>query len=158
MTEISVEKFTADLFAEILPLAQKCWNECSVIKGETCAYHGQRDFAIDPNVEKFDEMAKNGALIVVTLRDGELKGYIVGVLYHSLHLKKVLCAGVDNIYIEPEFRTYSPVMVKRFEDEAKQAGVEIIGWPVSAGTPIHELLKAVGYVADDVVMEKRLCV
>ena len=157
MIQIATEKFSAELFAEILPLAQKCWNECSTIKAERCAYHGERDFQIDPNVEKFEAMGD--AVLVITLRDdGQLKGYVVGVLYHSLHLKQVLCAAVDNIYLEPDCRSYSPVMVERFEKEAKSAGVEIIGWPVSDGSPAHELLKAMGYVADDIVMEKRLCV
>jgi hypothetical protein len=36
--------------------------------------------------------------------------------------------------------------------------VGIIGWPVHLNGPVYDVLKAKGYVGDDIVMEKRLCV
>lgn len=157
MIKIDKEKFSIELYAEILPLAQKCWNECSITKAETCAYHGDRDFVIEPNVERYQAIAAQDSLILMTLREeGVLKGYVIGVLYWSLHHKSVLCAGVDSVYVEPEFRSYSPVLAEKLEKELKNLGVEIIGWPVTADSPVHELLKVMGYIADDIVMEKRL--
>ena len=49
-------------------------------------------------------------------------------------------------------------MTERFEKEMAARGSIIIGWPTHPDGPVYELLKARGYVADDIVMEKRLCV
>jgi hypothetical protein len=158
IVKIEIESFNADTYAELLPLAQKCWNECSVIKAETCAYHGDRNFIIEPYFDKYDELAKEGLLVLVTLRDEGLKGFAFGFLYNSLHHKSVVCAAVDTMYIEPNYRGYAPVMVAKIEKEFTAMGVELIGWPTTAGSPTFELLQALGYIADDVVMEKRLII
>jgi len=154
---INKEPFSLDVFAELLPLAQKCWNESTEFKGQTCAYYGDRDFEIEPDKEAYQRLADQGSLVMVMLRDeGKLQGYVVGFLYHSLHHKKILCGIGDNIYVEPDYRAYTAVVAERFEKEMKSLGVKIIGWPVHMNGPVYELLKARGYVGDDIVMEKRL--
>ena len=35
-------------------------------------------------------------------------------------------------------------------------GAQIIGWPVHFNGPVYDLLKAKGYIGDDIVMEKRI--
>lgn len=155
---IETEAFNETLFAEILPLAKKCWAESTAIKGETCAFYGERDFEIEPDYEAYKSLADKGALAVVTLRDeGKLVGYVVGFSYRGLHHKKILGGFADNIYIEPEFRSYAPVLAKRFEQEMGARGVGIIGWPAHENGPVYALLKSMGYIGDDIVMEKRLC-
>lgn len=154
--KIEAEAFTPELAAEILPLAQKCWNESTTIKGETCAYYGERDFAVEPDTEAYLRLAENGLLVVVTLRNEALMGYVMGILYPSLHHKKILCAIGDSIYVEPEHRAYTGVIAARFEDEMRGRGVQIIGWPAHIDGPVYQVLKARHYVGDDIVMEKRL--
>jgi GNAT superfamily N-acetyltransferase len=157
--DVAVEVLTSDLFAEILPLAIKCWKESTEIKGDTCAFYGERDFQIEPDYDAYQRLADDGALAVVTLRDdGKLVGYVIGFSYRALHHKKVLGGIADNIYLEPDFRAYAPVLAERFEKEMKARGVQIIGWPTHENGPVYALLKSMGYVGDDIVMEKRLCV
>jgi len=156
---IEKEPFSLDVSAEILPLAQACWNESTLIKKETCAYYGERDFAVEPDTEGYERLSNQGLVVLVTLRDDKaLKGYIVGFIYRSLHHKKILCGIGDSIYIEPDYRAYTAVVAEKFEREMKALNVEIIGWPVHIDGPIYEVLKTRGYVGDDIVMEKRLCV
>lgn len=157
---ISIERevFNAKVAAEVLPLAQKCWDESTAFKGETCAYHGERDFIVEPDVEAYQKLADQGLLVLVTLRDEmQLKGYVIGFLYNALHHKKILCGIGDSIYIEPDYRVNTWAVAKRFENEMKDLGAKILGWPVHLNGPVYDVLKAKGYIGDDIVMEKRLC-
>jgi hypothetical protein len=155
--KIEKEQFSEELFIELLPLAKKCWEESTKAKGETCAFYGERDFDIEPHIEAYQHLSDKGALVIVTLRDEGLKGYVVGFTYQGLHHQKIKGGIGDSIYIEPEYRSYFAVVAEKFENELRALGVQIIGWPVTPDGPIHEVLKARGYVGDDIVMEKRLC-
>lgn len=156
---INKEPFSLDVFNEILPLAQKCWEESTIAKAESCAFYGEREFTIEPDFECYQIFADNGRLVLITLRDEEaLKGYVVGLVYRCMHHRKITGGLGDTMYVEPEYRAYTAVMAERFEKEMQSLGVGIIGWPVHPDGPIHDVLKACGYVGDDIVMEKRLCV
>jgi len=156
---VSIEKepFTEALFAQMLPLARKCWHESTEAKGTSCAFYGERDFEIMPNLEKFLELHKAGAMLVITVRDGgTLVGYVEGFTYRSLHHKDILGGIGDVMYLEPPYRTYAAVLVARFEEEMTALGAAIIGWPTTAHGPVYRILEARGFVGDDIVMEKRL--
>jgi len=60
------------------------------------------------------------------------------------------------MYIEPDYRSHTWAVAKRFEKEMAQLGAQILGWPAHLNGPVYEVLKARGYVGDDIVMEKRL--
>jgi hypothetical protein len=155
---IAKEAFTAETAAEVLPLCRKCWAESTDFKGESCAYFGDRDFVIEPDTDAYLRLADQGSLVLVTLRDGEeMKGYVIGFTYTALHHKGILCGIGDSIYIEPGFRSHTWAVAKRFEKEMSEAGAKILGWPVHFNGPVYDVLKAKGYVGDDIVMEKRLC-
>lgn len=155
---IAVETFTNDLFQQILPLAQKAWDECSEIKAETCVFHGERGFRIEPDVDQYLNLQANNSLLAITLRNDsdELRGYCLGVLYRSLHHRQIACANVDAFYIEPENRAYVRSLIARAESEFNERGVTVIGWPTTASGSLCAVLKDLGYIADDVVMEKKL--
>lgn len=157
--KISVERFTHDLFVEMMPLAQKAWDECSEIKKDTCAFHGQRGFVIEPFEERFLLLEDIGSLIYQTLRDdaGVLLGFAMCVLYQSLHHKSIACGNVDSFYIEPEKRGYVRSFIAQIEVEFSNRNVTVIGWPTTASGTLFEMLNTLGYTADDVVMEKQLC-
>jgi len=156
---IEKEPFSLEVSAEILPLAQKCWDESTLVKKETCAYYGERDFIVEPDTDGYERLSKQGLVVLVTLRDETvLKGYVIGFIYHSLHHKKILCGMGDSIYIEPDYRSYTAVVAEKFEQAMKELKVEIIGWPTHIDGPTYQVLKTRGYVGDDIVMEKRLCV
>lgn len=157
MIAIEKEIFNAERAAEVLPLARKCWTESTAFKGESCAYYGERDFAIEPDVEAYQKLQDSGKLVLVTLRDeGRLVGYTIGFIYTTLHHRKVTAGCGDSIYVEPEFRSHTWAIAKRFEKEIELLGAQIMGWAVHVNGPVYDVLKSKGYVADDVVMEKRL--
>lgn len=156
--KIAIEPFTRELADEIVPLGQQSWEECSEIKKDTCAYHGQRGLSIDPDIDQFLYLAAHHSLIAMTLRDeGEiLRGYALLILYKSLHLKSELCANVDTFYVQPDHRLSMPRFMSQIEDTLRERGVSIIGWPVTRTGKMYEILKRRGYIADDVVMEFKL--
>jgi hypothetical protein len=156
--KISIESFTRDLASEIVPLGQQSWDECSEIKKDTCAYHGQRGLAIDPDIDQYLFLANHHSLIAMTLRDEEgiLRGYALVILYKSLHLKTELCANVDTFYVQPKYRRSMPRLMSNIEETLCLRGVSIIGWPVTRTGKLYEILQRRGYIADDVVMELKL--
>lgn len=156
--KIAIETFTRELADEIVPLGQQSWDECSEIKKDTCAYHGQRGLAIDPDIDQYLYLADHQSLIAFTLRDDEcgLHGYALAILYRSLHLKTELCGNVDTFYVQPNHRSSMPRLMSAIEETLRERGVSIIGWPVTMTGKLYEILKCRGYIADDVVMELKL--
>ena len=158
--KIQTEVLTYDMFMdEILPLGQKCWDECSEIKGETCSFHGERGFVIQPDVKRYLELAEQDSLLTMTARDddGVLRGYALCIYYMSLHHAPVICANVDSFYVEPEFRACMRRFISKIESEFSDRGVVIVGWATSPAGKMYDILKLLGYAPDDVIMEKRLC-
>lgn len=156
-TSIQKEVFSTELAKEILPLAQNCWQESTFNKGETCSYHGERDFQIEPNLEVYESFSAAESLVIFTIReDAILKGYVIVFMYRSWHHKNILCASVDSMYVQPSHRSFSPLMTEKLEKELKSLEVQIIGWATHINGPVYEFLKSMGYVGDDMVMEKRL--
>lgn len=156
--KIAIETFTRALADEIVPLGQQSWEECSEIKKDTCAYHGQRGLEIDPDIDQYIFLAEHQSLLAMTLRDEEkvLRGYALVILYKSLHLKTELCANVDTFYVQPDHRRLMPRFMSQIEDTLRERDVSIIGWPVTRTGKLYEILQRRGYIADDVVMEFKL--
>jgi hypothetical protein len=156
--KIAIETFTRELAEEIVPLGQQSWDECSEIKKDTCAYHGQRGLQIDPHIEQYLYLAENDSLIAMTLRDddGVMRGYALVILYRSLHLKTELCAHVDTFFVQPAFRKSMLRFMSELETEIGKRGISIIGWPVSMSGDLYKILERRGYHADDVVMELKI--
>lgn len=157
--KIQREILTEELSAEIAPLGQRSWDECSEIKGETCSFHGERGFVIQPNWDRYFEMEAAGALSAITVRDdaGVLCGFALCIYYRSLHHAPVQCANVDTFYIEPEHRACIRRFIAEIEREFTERGVVVVGWPTTPSGKLFPILKLLGYAPDDVVMEKRLC-
>lgn len=154
---IEKEPYSPALHAEIMPLAQKCWQESTIIKADSCAFYGERDFDIEPFIEAYEGLNSKGVLVVITLRvDGALEGFIEGFSYRAMHHSKIVGGIADSIYIEPKYRSYTGVLIERFEGEMSKLGVGIIGWPTQKDGPVYNVLVAKGYVGDDIVMEKRI--
>jgi hypothetical protein len=156
--KVTIETFTRELAKEIIPLGQQSWDECSVIKKDTCAYHGQRGLQIDPDIDQYLRLVTHNSLIAMTLRndEGVLCGYALLITYHSLHLKNELCGNVDTFYVQPKYRRCMPRFMSNIETEFNSHGVSIIGWPVTRAGGLYKILKRRGYIADDVVMELKL--
>jgi len=156
--KIGIEHFTRALADEIIPIGQQSWDECSEIKQDTCAYHGQRGLQIDPDIDQYLYLQEHNSLAAMTLRDDAdvLRGYALLILYRSLHLKTELCGNVDTFFVQPEYRKSMPRFMSAIEETLRERGVSIIGWPVTMTGKLFEILKRRGYIADDVVMELKL--
>jgi hypothetical protein len=154
---IAREDFTQALADEIKPLGQKSWDECSEIKKDTCSFHGERGFVIEPDIPQYLNLAENGSLIAMTLRDEQkaLCGYALIVLYRSLHHAPVRCANVDTFYIEPDRRAYMRSFITAMEGQFREREIVVVGWPTSPDGKLFGILQLMGYAPDDVVMEKR---
>lgn len=156
---ISIETLTTELFAELMPMGQKLWDECSEIKKDTCSFHGERGLKIQPNQTAYLGLQSGGNLSVYVLRskDGVAVGFAFCIFYNSLHHQIVPCANVDLFYIEPKYRSSIKRMISTMEEEFRSRGVVVVGWPISPMGKLFEILKKLGYAPDDVVMEKRIC-
>ena len=155
---IEEEPFSQELMTEILPLAQKCWDEATEAKGENCAYHGKRGVQIEPDVDLYQSISDMGRLVIYTMRDeGKLVGYAVALIYPSPHHRKLLTANGDSIYVEEPYRTHSPVLIGKIIKAVEKSGAVTVNWGVTLGSPMYEVLKKFGFVADEVIMEKLLC-
>lgn len=154
---IACEDFTQKLADEIMPLGQKSWNECSEIKKDTCSFHGERGFVIQPDIPQYLNLAGSGSLIAMTLRDEQkaLHGYALIIFYRSLHHAPVRCANVDTFYIEPDRRAYMRSFIAAMEKQFFEREIVVVGWPTSPSGKLFGILQLMGYAPDDVVMEKR---
>lgn len=157
MPEIQLESLTQALFDEIVPLGRKCWAENTIAKADTCAWYGERDFEITPDLEQYEALHRAGILVIITLREASrLVGYVTGVCHRALHHRAVISAQNDSFYVEPDFRAYSPLLVEAYEKEMVRRGAQALNWLVHTEGPVYALLKARGYVADESMMEKRV--
>ena len=156
---IEREELSDSLFDEIVPLAQKCWNENTVIKADTCAYYGKREYEVEPDKDLYLGLDAKKALVILSIRnEGKLVGYAIGFTYNSPHHCKIPCGHADSIYVEPEYRSEAGIpLVIRLEKELRAMGAKAMGWPVSRNAPLYEVLVKMGYVGDDIIMEKVLC-
>jgi uncharacterized Fe-S radical SAM superfamily protein PflX len=157
--KIQIEQLTPDLFDELMPMGQKLWDECSEIKKDTCSFHGERGLKIQPNRTIYLALQANNQLSVFVLRggDGVALGFSFCIFYNSMHHEVVPCVNVDLFYIEPERRSSIKRLINLMEDEFRQRGVVVVGWPISPMGKLFEILKTLGYAPDDVVLEKRIC-
>ena len=158
MISLQREPYSDALANEILPLGQKCWDEGTALKGESCAYYGHRDVQIEPDLSLYRSVSDSGRLIIFTIRDeAKLVGYAVIMVYRSPHHQKLTTANGDSIYIEPEYRVHSPVLLDKIINEVKSAGAVTLNWWVSKDGHMYALLEKMGFVGDEIVMEKFLC-
>jgi hypothetical protein len=157
---INIEPLTSELFEELMPMGQKLWDECSEIKKDTCSFHGERGFKIQPSKSTYLGLQKAKVLTVYVLRDrqGVAVGFSFSIFYNSLHHEVVPCANVDLFYIEPKYRYTIKRLIRTMEEEFRSRNVVVVGWPISPMGKLFDILKTLGYAPDDVVMEKRICV
>jgi hypothetical protein len=157
MVNIASEPFTQELAEEISPLGQESWDECSEIKKDTCSFHGQRGFQIQPDIPQYLVLAASDGLLAMTLRDdGQLVGYSLSIFYRSLHHAPVRCANVDTFFVRPNYRSYMRGLIEAMESKFREREVVQIGWPLSPKGKLFSILQLLGYAPDDVIMEKKL--
>lgn len=155
---IQREPYSEALCKEILPLAQKCWEESTALKGENCSYHEYRDLLIEPDWGLYQRLAELGLLVIFTIREeGALVGYVIVNIYQSPHHCKLKVANGDTIYVVPKYRGQTAALIRKLLAELKSMKVTNMGWAVSANGPVYAMLKKFGFAVDEVIMEKLIC-
>lgn len=138
-----------DVFDEIMPLAQKHWEEISHYK----------DIPLEPDKEMYFKIEDTGSLRVYTCRDDDnsLIGYAVFFLKHNLHYKSSFQAAQDLIFVHPDRRGCGRPFIKWIEETLKAEGVQIIYQHLKLATPhTIEFFKKIGYEPVDLIVAKRL--
>lgn len=152
---IQKESYSESLCQEILPLAQKCWEESTQLKGNHCSYHEHRELIIEPDWSLYKRLAELDLLVIFTLRDESLLvGYVIVNIYQSPHHIKLKVANGDTIYVEPKYRGHTAALIRKLLQELEAREVTNMGWAVSKNGPVYTLLSKLGFSVDEVVMEK----
>jgi GNAT superfamily N-acetyltransferase len=103
---------------------------------------------LDPDWEKYAALAKDGALHVVTARDGgELVGYHLSVIRPHLHYKASLTCFSDVMYLKPEYRQglTGYKLIRFFRDSVKARGVQKIYMGTKLALDLDPILRRLGF-------------
>jgi len=82
---------------------------------------------LEPNVDAYRRLRSNGALYIVTVRDGDkLVGYHKIIVSYHLHFKSLKAAYTDLYFLLPEYRKgFVGINLFKFsEEEMKKIGVK----------------------------------
>ena len=146
---IEQEHYCDALRDELLPLIVRNWRESpSYVPGVDA----------DPDWQRYRLLDEAGAVLCLTVRKaGALVGYLVAFSHSSLHHRTIRCAQIDGFYILPAFRFAARRLYRMAEDHFIAAGITHVGWTVDRNSRLQALAQALGFRADETVMEKLLC-
>lgn len=175
----ALEPFTAELFAEMLPLLGRHWREVA----------HYLDIPLEVNAGAYHAIAANGALRVFTARDRQigqpcdggcdhvypygwvpdagcpvhdaqpLVGYAVFFVRPNPHYVSSLQAVQDVLFVQPESRGKTGAKLIAFADDALRAeGVQVVYQHVKARPRLNfgPMLERMGYELVDHIYAKRL--
>ena len=119
----------------------------------------KREEPLDVNFSAYREMEKNGAIVLVTVREGlTLAGYWLCILSPFLHSRSLRAAYTDILYISPPFRTGGTFfsLQRKMEELLLQKGVSL--WFVGEKLlcPIGAALKRMGFKSEEMIYLKKL--
>lgn len=125
----------------------------------------EADIPLEPSYESYRVLARHGALILVTLRDGDrLAGYFMGFLFPELHYASCTSCTGDIFYVLPEYRgQWGGVRLFRAV-EAELRKRKIDRWHVTSklrnmlgeDKDSGVLFRRLGFKAVEVIYSKRL--
>lgn len=117
---------------------------------------------LDPDWQRFAALEEAGVLAVLTARDrgDRLVGYIVLVVFASLHYRSLLQAHDDAHYLSPEFRRGMAAcrMFRAAEEMLRRRGVEAVTYhtKLRAANDRGVVFKRLGYTAVETLYRKAL--
>lgn len=117
----------------------------------------QDDVPLDPDFDKYLDLHNKGILHMFTARaDGELIGYIVGLIVPHIHYKSTVHYQNDIYYLRGEYRN-SGVGYRFFashEKDLKSLGVQRVIMATKCHQSHEQLFSALGFNKQDVVVSK----
>jgi GNAT superfamily N-acetyltransferase len=143
--EIRQEHYSSELVRELLPMLEKNWEESPTYS---------KEIRIAPDFKAYKAMDDQGRVLCLTARvNGRLIGYSIWYIITSFNYEGKSGHGVA-LYIEPEYRGQGAWLLTRGEAMLREKGITRFYWFARPGTLLHKLVSVLGYVADEVVMEK----
>ena len=130
------------------------WAKCQKEIASLCVRHWEeiahnKDFIkLDPDWDKYANLANAGMMSVTTARDGSiLVGYQIYFVMPHLHYKQSLTAMSDVLFLAPEHRIGAAGirLMKAAEEELVKLGVQRIVQNVKLSNDWGSILERMGY-------------
>jgi GNAT superfamily N-acetyltransferase len=144
---MQIEQFM-DSKEEIMPLLELHYDELTLHK------HIAK---LDVNWDYYQRLQNKGKLFYLAVRDeGRLIGYSLFSVGYSPHYKELKAATNDVLFLHKLYRRggVGIKMIKRSETELKAIGVQKILWHAKQNNSLSDLLSALGYGVEDILMSK----
>lgn len=144
------ERYSPGFIEELKPLIERNWKESESYKA---------DLEVNPNYVRYQALDDAGLVVCMTARmNGFLFGYAIFFISFSLHHQHIKGGYGDAAYVEHGIGAGQILrdLVLACHEELKTRGVTHLGWPVPQNGKLHKLLLSLGYVGDEIVMEKVL--
>lgn len=149
-----------------MPIIQLCddYDEFFAAVTELSVGHWQETEAAfsarppEPNRDIYTALADAGALIIMTVTDGEaLVGYASAVISPHPHYD-MLVAQHDTLYLAPAYRLGSLGLrlMSAIEREAVARGAERMMWHAKPGSTFARLVERMGYAPEETIYHKEL--
>lgn len=135
-----VERYE-DTIAELRQIYPEHWAEIALDK---------EAIPLDPDYARYDRMAKEGILHLVTARDGPvLAGYHLSMITPHLHYKSSLTCFTDIFYLRKPYREgmNGYKLLKFFRDSVREKGVQKIYMGCKLALDLDSVLKRLGFTA-----------
>jgi GNAT superfamily N-acetyltransferase len=122
--------------------------------GNEVLSHG---LAPDPNFEAYAELMARDLYVMFTVRhEGELVGYAGFFVNQSLHVKTIIVASCDLIYMKPEHRGWGHNLIEFANYYLKASGVAIVYHTVTEKFDYSKTLTRQGFKQNERIFAKKL--
>ena len=140
----------ASVKEDIQPLIKKHWELVALNQGA---------IKLNPDWERYAELDAAGILRIFTARDnGELVGYCVLLVNHSLHYKDHIFAINDVVFVLPDSRAGATGyhLIKYAEDHCKENGVSLLNINTKVHIPFDGLMERMDFELTERLYSKYL--
>ena len=142
------EILTAELINELLPLANKHFDEIAHFK----------DIPLKIDVARYLKLEETGIVRVFVAREtgGQLIGYAVFFLNHNLRYSSSYQAVQDVVYIDPAKRGFGAQFIAWCDEQLRQENVQVVCHHVKKAHPqLGILLERLGYEVMDIIYVRK---
>ena len=117
----------------------------------------QDEIKLAPDFERYESLYAAGKLIIVTARLAEvLIGYSIFILHNHIHYKNCLVASQDVLFVTgTQRKTGAGIrLIRGSEDVLRKLGVNRITHHCKQINNLQEILTALGYLVEEVIVGK----
>jgi GNAT superfamily N-acetyltransferase len=144
------EPFSKEVYDEMYPLLEEHWAEIATDKSIELA----------PDFDNYQLLQDTDHLHMLFCRDeiNQIIGYMVTFITPHMHYKNMIYAQNDLIYIHPNHRRGSLAsrMLKVFEQQMKEKGVDVIHMHVKVAFEFGAMLTRIGFMHEENIYRKKI--